>query len=62
MDVSEDPNDKNKINVTLDATDYVKAYMAGAKHGLELSFLMLAEFNDLETVLNERGIDGEKED
>ena len=44
--------------VGLDASMFVKFY----NEGVEDAFISFCEFHDLETVLNERGIDGEKED
>lgn len=46
------------MEFTFDATDIIKFY----NKGFEDAFIAMAEFHDLENVLNERGIDGEEED
>jgi len=44
--------------VGIDASMFIKFY----NKGVEDAFVSLCEFHDLETTLNERGIDGEAED
>lgn len=44
--------------IIFDASELIKFY----NKGIEDAFVSLCEFHDLETTLNERGIDGEAKD
>ena len=49
---------KLETTIIFDASELIKSY----NKGIEDAFVSLCEFHDLETTLNERGIDGEAKD